>query len=138
MSEHTDRYKEGRARTVLMSMVAAGLVALFISSVYEVKTYNAQAERSRTNCGLINDDRRADYESFDDQADRVLGDNSAADGDPAENIPPLDFEATGFANVKALSVATAKVNRQRSRSARDRIVDCKEIHPKRKTLGFIE
>lgn len=45
--------REGRKRTIVMSMVAAGIVSLFIGRAIDISSNNAQVDRSRKNCELL-------------------------------------------------------------------------------------
>jgi len=125
----------------MMSVICSGIVSLFLVNVVEVKSDNRQAERSRLNCESINDDRRDTRDSLDQQADNVLGDETTQDGDPNEDTKPADFNEgvyRSFKEFRPLIIAQAAQNRKRSRQYDERIVNCAETFPKRKTFGFIE
>lgn len=132
----SDKYRN--ARVVAIAVICSGILTLTISNFNEVSSDNRQAQRSRVNCESSNDDRRDTRDSLDFQSDQTLGDMTDKDGDPDEGTKPFDYAGTSFEKFKPIIVAQAKVNRARSRAWGKRIVDCNEVFPKRKTLGFIE
>ena len=128
---------EGRRRTIVLAVVASGLVSLFINNISETRQHNAQAERSRINCEFVNEDRLSIGRSLDEQSDNILGDMTEKDGDPDEGVLPFQFEGTPFEDLKPLSVAQARAQRERSRSYFRRVEDCNEVFPKRSVIPFI-
>jgi hypothetical protein len=47
--------RENRARTVFISVIAAGIFSFVINALYDAHVYNRQVERARTNCELVQD-----------------------------------------------------------------------------------
>lgn len=129
---------EGRRRTIMYSIVASGIVSLFIGHLWERNSYNDQAERSRKNCELVNEDRRLAYEQLDSQSDNVLGDLGEMDGDPDEDVERFEFSGTAFEKFQPLIIVQAQANRERSRLYLERIIDCDEFFPKRAYVPVID
>jgi hypothetical protein len=120
---------EGRKRTIIYSVVAAGVVSLFIARASEVQVYNDQVNRSRTNCNLVQEDRKTIRDYYDSEADQVLG-------DPKEGIEPIKIENTAFSEFGPLILAQAKEDRVRAGVYAKRIEDCNKVFPKRKVISF--
>jgi hypothetical protein len=119
------------------SVLCSGLVALFLVYFVERDIYNDQAVRNRINCELVNNDRKSARDQLDMQADNILGDNTKDDGDPDEDIFPINFDGTSFEEFKPLIISQARLNRERSRSFSERIVNCKHIFPDRRVIPII-
>ena len=130
-----DRYL--RFRTVMISVIVSGIVTLFIQGALERQTFNEQADRSRLNCQFVNDDRRTIGDSLDEQADNILGDHSKLDGDPDENIDPINLKGTSFEEFEPLMRIQARDNRAKSRLYYNRLEDCNKVFPKRGPIPFV-
>lgn len=129
---------EGRRRTVVMSIIASGLVSLVIGNFVERQADNNQVDRSRKNCETNNSDRRDTANSLDEQSDNILGDETTKDGDPNEGVVPFTFEGSGFEKFKPLVVAQARAQRMRSREYFARIENCNATFPKRSVIPFVD
>lgn len=151
-----------RKRTIVISVVAAGLVSLFIGRAIEVQGQNDQVNRSRTNCQLTQDDRldrldalRESAAASAGQADNTLGNTRPMIYVPPKGdnvvgtirygkrpIPPADFNKppfNAFKDFKALIVAQAKGNRAaaarnlaRAKKLEKRLEKCNKVFPKKK------
>jgi hypothetical protein len=118
-------------RTIFWSILCAGIVALVIGRLIELDTLNQQANRSRKNCNLIQEDRRLQADTFALQADQVLGN--------PHRKPPIKvfvFKGTPFKKFQPLIVAQAKANRRRAKVYYSRIEDCKKVFPSYHFLEF--
>lgn len=121
---------EGRRRTIFLSVVAAGLVSLFIGRAVEVNSANHQAERSRTNCHAINDVvSKGIIAPLERQADRVLG-------NPEKKIKPFKLEGTAFEDFAAIIRAQAMQAKLDAAAIRPLLSDCDKTFPKRSPLLF--
>ena len=130
-----------RARTIIYSILAAGLVSLFIGHAFEVQASNDQADRSRKNCEFLNDRLRISAAKDAAQADQTLGNPTHTDknGNPAP-IPPADFDKPPyeqFKGFKALIIAQAVQNRKDSQDTINGIKDCNEVFPKSNTFWIV-
>jgi hypothetical protein len=126
--------RRGRARTIFIAVLCAGLVSLFISRAAEVANDNAQVNRSRINCQFQQQDLRDRAIYLDSQADSVLGNK-------AKRIPAANFHVppfSKFADFKKLLLTQAKTNRQRAAATRARIEPCEKVFPKRSLIPFVE
>lgn len=122
---------EGRKRTILLSIIAAGLVSLFMARAIEVETANEQVDRSRKNCEIVMDDFRARAETLEKESDQVLGNLGK---EPP--VHPIKLKGTAFEDFIPIIVAQAKDNRERAKEIRASIQNCNDVFPKRHTWFF--
>lgn len=118
-----------RARILIYSVIASGLVALFIGRAIEVNSINNQQKRSRENCVLAQRAIKLTADTYDDQADGLLGDRTAQDGDPNEHIPPFRLAGTPFAKFRPLLLAQAHANHDRAVAYRGLEENCSKVFP---------
>lgn len=143
-----------RARTIVFSIVASTIVALFIGYAND----NDQRDRSVKNCELTQADRldrvdtlRETAGSVGQQADQILGNKRPLVYKPSKKdsgvgvlvvgkpIPPADFSTPPykrFADFKPLIIAQAKANRateqrniKRAEKVLARIEKCGDVFP---------
>lgn len=118
-TQASQRRNTGRGLTVFMSIIAAGIVALFFGYANDVD----QRSRSIKNCDLIQKDRRDFAARLAQSSDQVLG-------NPDKKVKPFDFKHTAFAKFKPLIVAQAKQDRAQSVAIYKRIEHCEKVFPK--------
>jgi len=121
-----------RRRTIFYSIIAAGLIALFIGHAIDVSSSNKQANRSRQNCQFLNDGIKRAAARLDQQADQVLGNVHRR-----PPIPPFKFKGTPFEKFQALIVAQARQNRTDALVTRKGLKDCKDVFPHEKQFFFV-
>lgn len=121
--------REGRKRTIVYSVIASGLVSLFIGRAIEVQGYNDQVDRSRKNCQAIQQDRRLDIATLQRQVDQTFG-------NPKKGIPPFDFKGSGFAKFEPLVRAQARKAALDAEAKRSRLENCDKVFPHRSLILF--
>lgn len=121
--------REGRRRTVIISVVASGIVALFIGRAVEVQVFNEQRQRSITNCEQVQEDRRSIGKNLQRQADGILGSK-------ARGVEPFDLTGTGLEKFEPLLRAQAIQNRARAQTYFDRIENCNKVFPSQSYFGI--
>lgn len=121
-----------RRRTVFMSVIAAGLISLFIGHAIEVDNNNKQADRSRQNCQFLNDRIKVSAIRLNSQADNVLGNDHHK-----PPIPPFKFKGTPFEKFQALIVTQAKQNRADAAVTLAGVKNCRKVFPHEKQFFFI-
>lgn len=127
-----------RKRTVIQSIVAAGLISLFIGHAFEVEAANNQATRSRKNCEFLNDRLKVSAARDAAQADQTLGNPNHRDKNGnLDPIAPLKIKGTAFEKFGPLIIAQAKQQRADAASTFKGIKDCNEVFPKQKKFFFV-
>lgn len=135
--------REGRKYTIIFSVVASGILSIFLARAIEVDQQNAQVGRNRTNCELVQDDRRAYFHDqlnnaqfYQDQVDNVLGNKHTH-----PPIKAINIDRGPFAKFKPLILSQAKANqkraqtlRRRARRTKSRIENCTKVFPKHNLL----
>lgn len=122
--------KQSRKRTVMMSIISSGIIALFIGRAVEVNIYNNGISRGLDNCERVQEDRRLQANQYGMQADQILG-------NPAKGIKPFKLEGTPFEDFKPLIIAQAKVNRKNSIAYANRIENCNKVYVKQHVIPFL-
>jgi len=119
---------EGRRRTIFLSILSAGFVALFIGRAIEVDSYNAQVNRSRENCASIQQVIDViGIKALQRQADNTLGSEK-------RHIKPFKLEGTVFEDFAPLILAQAHQARRDLKAIHKLKQSCTEVFPKRKTF----
>lgn len=121
-----------RKRTIIYSIIAAGLISLFIGHAIDVDSSNKQADRSRQNCQFLNDGIKRAAQRLDQQASQVLGNPNHK-----PPIKPLKFKGTAFEQFRPLILAQARQQRLDAAATVKGIKDCAEIFPHEKQFFFI-
>lgn len=125
---HRDQEHRRRARrTVVLSIICAGFIALFIGRAVEVSVLNEQRVNSVVNCEKTQVDRRIFANLYGHAADQILG-------NPAKHVKPLKLKGTAFEPFIPLMRQQAVTQRALSKSFAARIENCKRVFPKRKTF----
>lgn len=125
-----------RARILIYSIIAAGVVALFIGRAIEISGVNKQQDRSRVNCRFAQRAIKLTADTYDQQADGLLGDHTSHDGDPNEHIPAFRLVGTPFEKFRPLLIAQAHANHGRALAYRSLEEDCNKVFPKTHFLFF--
>ena len=121
---------EGRKRTIFMSIIASGLVSLFIGYAIEVSGSNAQVDRSRKNCENINHVVEIGLLGpLDRQVDQTLG-------NAKKDIKPFKIKGTAFEDFEPLIVAQAHQAQRDAKDVRGLLADCEEVFKKRSPILF--
>jgi hypothetical protein len=135
---------EGRRRTLVYSIIAAGLVSWFFAYANDA----SQIDRSRVNCDFVQQDRRDRAESVLETARSLKRSSDFVLGDPKAHPVrlPADFTKDpfkSFASVKALVIKQAKEDRktskrnfERAKQIRKRIENCTKVFPRPNILPF--
>lgn len=127
--------REGRVRTIIMSVVIAGLAALCVVRLGETPQYNAQQDRSRKNCRLYQRGNELTIKVYAEQADRTLGNQHPVW--QKEPVKPFPLKDTPFAKFAPLIHSQALGNRRRAREYAQLREDCNKIFPHKKVIPFI-
>lgn len=118
-----------RARTVLLSMLLAGIVTLAI--LYPIEVQSNRDDRE--NCVIINSIPRLLADQANQSANNVLG-----RGEPGQPnyVKPFEFEGTTLEDFKPLIVAQARQGRRRAVQYARTVRNCKRAFPQPKFFGL--
>lgn len=127
--------REGRIRTIVMSVVISGAAALLVTNLAERQSYNSQQDRSRKNCSIQQQHIQLDVANYAEQADRALG-NAHPVWQKAP-IKPFTLKGTPFAKFAPLIKAQAVGNRKRAHRYAALKQDCRQVFPHKKPIPLV-